>query len=221
MAKIGKKSRKIQFQIGWGGLIALTMSTICVFMWVFILGFWVGQKLVGRTLNEPLQTQAISSAVPEAQKFTSLIPEKREDLETYKEITQQTAREEKTAKLTTPDTEKNEQPEPRHEPIKKEVRDTVDIKRPGHQTRKSTKNGKYFALQIASYREKERANKEAERWRDKGYRTVIKRVELGSKKEIFYRVHLGEYRSVEEATISAKNLAQKYNLQSYVVPIND
>ncbi|OPL16052.1 MAG: hypothetical protein AVO38_01980 [delta proteobacterium ML8_D] len=221
MAKMEKKSRKIQFQIGWGGLLALTMSTICVFMWVFILGFWVGQKLVGRTLNEPLQTQAVSSAVPEEQKVTSLIPDKGEVLEPYKETTLQNAREEKTAGLITPDTEKNEQLGPGHEPVKKEVRDTVDIKGPGYQTRESTKNGKYFALQIASYREKERAYKEADRWRDKGYQTVIKRVELGSKKEIFYRVHLGQYRSVEEATSSAKNLAQKYNLQSYVVPIND
>nr|HDN01171.1 SPOR domain-containing protein [Deltaproteobacteria bacterium] len=220
MAKIGGKSRKIQFQIGWGGLIALTMATICVFLWMFILGFWVGQKLVGRTLDEPLRARAIPRSLPEEQKIISLIPEKVEVSEPDKEINQQTTKWEKSAPPATPNTKKDEQPEPRLGSIKKDVRDTVDIKRHDHQIRK-TKDGRYFALQVASYREKERADKEAGRWRDKGYRTVIRRVELGSKKEIFYRVHLGEYSSVEEATSSAKKLAQKYNLQSYIVPIND
>jgi cell division septation protein DedD len=101
------------------------------------------------------------------------------------------------------------------------VSDTDDVKRPGYQTKKTKKKSTYFTLQIASYRERERANKEAERWRDKGYRAKVRRVELGPEKEIFYRVHLGEYSSVEEATSSAKKLAQKHDLRSYVVPISD
>jgi len=76
-------------------------------------------------------------------------------------------------------------------------------------------------LQIASYRERERANKEARRWRDKGCRAKVRRADLGPEKGIWYRVHLGEYRSVEEAKSEAKKLAQKHDLRSYVVPIRD
>ena len=200
MARTRKKSRKIQFQLGWGGLVALTVSTVCVFLWVFILGFWVGQKLVGRSLDESLQTQVVARVVPEAEEVTPLIPEK---------ITQ----------VTPLDTEEKEQPGPRKESVKKKVRDTDDVKRPGYQTRK--KKSTYFALQIASYRERERANKEARRWRDKGYRAKVRRADLGPEKGVFYRVHLGEYSSVEEATSSAKKLAQKHDLRSYVVHIRD
>jgi DedD protein len=67
MVQIRKKSRKIQFQVSWGGLIALAVSAVCVFLWVFILGFWVGQKLVGRSLDESLQTQVVARAVPETE----------------------------------------------------------------------------------------------------------------------------------------------------------
>ncbi|MBW1965032.1 MAG: SPOR domain-containing protein [Deltaproteobacteria bacterium] len=202
MARIRKKSRKIQFQISWGGLVALAISTVCVFLWVFILGFWVGQKLVGRSLDESLQTQVVARTVPEAEEATPLIPEK---------IT----------RVTPLDTKEKEQPEPRKKLVKKKVRGTDDIKKPGHQIKKTKKKGSYFALQIASYRERERANKEAGRWRDKGYRAKVRRIELGPEKVIWYRVHLGEYGSVEEATNFAKNLAQKHNLRSYVVPIRN
>ncbi len=202
MARTRKKSRKIQFQVGWGGLIALTVSTVCVFLWVFILGFWVGQKLVGRSLDESLQTQVVARAVPEAEEVTPLIPEK-------------------TTQATPLDTKEKEQPEPRKESVKKKVRDTDDVKRPEYQTKKTKKKSTHFALQIASYRERERANKEARRWRDKGYRAKVRRADLGPEKGVFYRVHLGEYSSVEEATSSAKNVAQKHDLRSYVVPIRD
>lgn len=202
MARTRKKSRKIQFQVGWGGLFALTVSTVCVFLWVFILGFWVGQKLVGRSLDESRQTQVVARAVPEAKEATPLIPEK-------------------TTQVTPLDTKEKKQPEPRKESVKKKVRSADDIKRPGHQIKKAKKKSTYFALQIASYRERERANKEARRWRDKGYRAKVRRADLGPEKGIWYRVHLGEFRSVEEATNSAKNLAQKHDLRSYVVPIRD
>ncbi len=202
MARTRKKSRKIQFQLSWGGLIALTVSTVCVFLWVFILGFWVGQKLIGRSLDESLQTQVVARAVPEAEEVAPRIPEK---------ITQ----------VTPLDIKQKEQPEPRKESVKKKVRSADDVKRPGHQIKKAKKKSTHFVLQIASYGERGRANKEAQRWRDKGYRAKVRRADLGPEKGVWYRVHLGEYSSVEEAKSEAKKLAQKHNLRSYVVPIRD
>jgi len=196
MARIRKKSRKIQFQVSWGGLIALTVSTVCVFLWVFILGFWVGQKLTGRSMDESLQTQVVARAVPET-------------------------REEKTTQVIPLDTEEEEQLEPRKEPVKKKVLGADDVRQPHKEVKKTKKKSTYFGLQIASYREKDRANKEARRWRDKDYRAKVRRTDLGPEKGIFYRVYLGEYHSVEEAKSEAKKLAQKHNLKSYIVPIHN
>jgi DedD protein len=183
MAQTRKKSRKIQFQLSWGGLIALTVATFCVFLWVFILGFWVGQKLVGRSsLDESLPPQVVARAVPEAKEPIPSVSEKTGVSKTLK-----------------PDTQA----------VKEEVRD------------KAKKRGVYFVLQIASCRERDRANKEAERWRDKGYRAEVRKADLGPERGIWYRVHLGEFRSVEEATSFAEKLAQKHNLKSYIVPVSD
>jgi DedD protein len=220
MTQIRKKSRKIQFQIGWGGLIALTVSTVCVFLWVFILGFWVGQKLIGHSLDESLQPQVVSRTVPEAEDITPPIPEKIVTSEALKPVIQTTG-EEKTTQVTSMDTEEKKQPEPIKESVEKEVFQADDVKQPGHQIKKAKKNSTYFVLQIASYREMDRADKEAQRWRDGGYQAKVRRADLGHEKGIWYRVHLGEYSSVEEATSAAKKLAQKHDLRSYVVPISD
>lgn len=220
MDQIRKKSRKIQFQISWGGLIALTVSTVCVFLWVFILGFWVGHKLIGHGLDESLQTQVVARTVPEAQEVTSPIPEKIGASEALEPVIQ-TTREEKTTQVVQLNTEEKEQPEPRKEPVKKEVFNADDANRPGHQIKKAEKNSTYFVLQIASYRERELADKEARRWRYEGYQAKVRTADLGPEKGIWYRVHLGEYSSVEEATSVAKKLAQKHDLKSYVVPISD
>ena len=201
MARTRKKSRKIQFQVSWGGLISLIVSTVCVFMWVFILGFWVGQKLVGRSLDESLPTQVVARAVPEAKEITPYISENSEVSERSKPVVR-TAREDKIIQETPLSIKEKEQPEQRKKSVKK-------------------KKNTYFVLQIASYREKNRANKEARKWRDRGYRAKVRRTDLGPEKGIWYRVHLGEHRSVEDATSSAKKLGQKYDLRSYIVPIRD
>ena len=127
----------------------------------------------------------------------------------------------KISRITPLNTEEEEQLEPRKESVKKKVRGENDVRRPSHQIKKAKKKSTYFVLQIASYREKDRANKEARRWRDKGYRVKVRRADLDPEKGIWYRVYLGEYRSIEEATNSAKKLAQKHNLRSYVIPIHD
>lgn len=220
MTRIRKKSRKIQFQISWGGLIALTVSTVCVFLWVFILGFWVGQKLIGRSMDESLQPQVVARTVPEAEDITPVVPEKIGVSEARKPVIQ-TTREEKITRTASMDTEEKKQPEPRKESVKKEVFKADNVKRPGHQIKKAKKDSKYFVLQIASYRERRLADKEAQRWRDAGYQAKVRRADLGPEKGIWYRVHLGDYSSVEEATSAAKKLAQKHDLRSYVVPISD
>lgn len=45
MARTEKTEKKIQFQLSWGGLAAVAVSTICVLLWAFVLGFWSGKKV--------------------------------------------------------------------------------------------------------------------------------------------------------------------------------
>ncbi|NPA94674.1 MAG: hypothetical protein GXO58_04525, partial [Thermodesulfobacteria bacterium] len=53
MAAKSKKGKAIQFQIGWAGLIALIVSCVCVLLWTFVLGFWMGQKVATGNAEKP------------------------------------------------------------------------------------------------------------------------------------------------------------------------
>jgi cell division protein FtsN len=41
-----EKKKRFQLQMGWGGLFALFITSICILVWVFVMGFWLGQKLM-------------------------------------------------------------------------------------------------------------------------------------------------------------------------------
>ncbi len=53
MASKKKKGKAIQFQIGWAGLIAIVVSCVCVLLWTFVLGFWMGQKVANGPSSGP------------------------------------------------------------------------------------------------------------------------------------------------------------------------
>ncbi len=53
MATTKKKGKAIQFQIGWAGLIAIIVSSVCVLLWTFVLGFWMGQKVATGNSSRP------------------------------------------------------------------------------------------------------------------------------------------------------------------------
>lgn len=50
--------KKIQFQMGVGGLIAVFVALVCVLIWVFVLGFWAGKKI--GTQNTPALPSIVS-----------------------------------------------------------------------------------------------------------------------------------------------------------------
>ena len=50
MAVKGKKqSRKIKFELTWGGIAGISVICFCIFLWMFIMGVWIGQSLLQPT----------------------------------------------------------------------------------------------------------------------------------------------------------------------------
>lgn len=42
-----KKKIAIRFELSWGGLLAIGVVCFCIFLWMFLLGVWTGQTLLG------------------------------------------------------------------------------------------------------------------------------------------------------------------------------
>ncbi len=232
MAK--KSSRRFQFQFGWGGMIAIIISSFCALLWMFILGLWVGQKIVGK----PAKTGIL------APKIATMSPPPLPGENTTNTTT--------TGKLnyTSNSTNQNLSSNETNTKVKESPlapKSFYSLKQTGNQTStpglSSSKNKnlsnttstnatsttittkksipkRYFVLQIASYREKDNAVSEARRWRRKGYDSKVVKVFLGPKKGVWYRVYLGQFNTMQEAMAFARRLAKKEGLKSYIVEIN-
>ena len=44
--KKGKKKKKIKFELTPGGLLGVGAVLFCIFLWLFLLGIWVGQTIL-------------------------------------------------------------------------------------------------------------------------------------------------------------------------------
>ncbi len=227
MARSKKKTRKMKFELGLGSMAAVAVSTMCVLLWVFVLGFWVGQKMVGKRVSDNEITLSASPPVvdaisqkdldnegPPLQEMDSEEPSKPQVLseEPSRGLIEEPIVEEK---IDAPGQKQvqNKQVVSRSTPQHKAP------KRPSSVQRAKTKTT-YYALQIAAYRKRERANKEAARWARKGYFTKVKQVDLG-KKGVWYRVYLGRLHNIREAKKLAVKLADTEGLKSYIVPVKE
>jgi cell division septation protein DedD len=246
MAQTRKKGKKFQFQLGWGGVSALAVSTVCVLLWMFVLGFWMGQKLVGRSASTMVaEAPTTSVTLPDISRQAPARPEVVEEEPAKPEplplaqletglITERIEEEEEQPSAvpalpegpvaTAPEAQAIEEPEPAPAETKTVLEPVPPSKPAPAQTveaKEAPKKSTYFVLQIAAYREKQRAENEVSRWTKKGYKMQMRRADLGPKKGVWHRVYMGEFRSIEEATAFAEKVAKSEGLKSYVVPLRD
>jgi cell division septation protein DedD len=86
--------KKIQFQMGFGGLFAIFLSSLLILVWIFILGFWAGQKFIkggGKDLSQLSMESSqgkLSGILPEKKVSTQEdIPDAKKEELVSKEIT--------------------------------------------------------------------------------------------------------------------------------------
>ncbi len=75
----------------------------------------------------------------------------------------------------------------------------------------------FYNVQIASFRESSRAEKEALHWQDKGFNAYVNRTELGSNLGTWHRVYIGPFGHKGEAVSTACKIREQ-GFNSYVVP---
>ncbi len=240
-----KEAKKLRFELGIGGLVALAVSTLCVLLWVFVLGFWVGQKMMGKSirgLEIPATATMPSLQVKGEGPGGKKTPPPRAEANpagerpgpratdgpsgVVEEKIQDEAEESESGpagvtSVTPQETGKVKQPPAAA--ARRPAEPAASSRRAGTSARVKPRgtSPSYFVLQIAAYKDRKRAGKEAARWARKGYYTQVKKVDLGAKKGVWYRVYLGRFDSLGRAREFAVKLADKEGLKSYVVPLKE
>ncbi len=238
-----KKPKPVQFQIGWPGLIAIVISTVCVLLWTFVLGFWMGQKVFTGCDSSKVKTTVVNPRAGLSEKTPAGQSERTESLlygnetglfdeKALEDLKEKLKQEEPAAVPETVQTEvltptgkvphaQEEKKTATSPSTVKEERLAKAVKKPGRVkteklSRKKEELKKYFSLQVASYKTMTQARKEASRWEKKGYYVQIRKADLG-RKGLWFRVLLGKYRTLDTAKKEAAKLASRDGVRSYVV----
>jgi len=229
MAKKTKKRPPFRLEMGWGGLVAVITGGLAAIIWTFVLGVWVGKKVATPTrelLNPPIESKIQSRESYAAR------PSDEKPLFTMKESSSNHEKDDSTSKSLVPKEEKQAESHTSREDlvtvdIKPEIKSTPQRPQADtiHKVSKPSKNlsrskpRPYFALQVASFRDMNHAQREVLRWRNRGFEAFIKKIDLGPKKGFWHRVCIGKYPSIEEAKKGAAKLVKKFKQKAYIIPV--
>ncbi len=208
-----KKEKKSKIKISKLTLVFIILFGLCVIIWSFIIGVWIGTKIGVNEENIALEEEGKSLEIPSpvtpiAPSFNktkvgevpNLLPSQpsekitKSSIHAHKEVTSKKV--EKKISISS----------------RKERKERKKVKKTAHSSPKFTKKevayiaarikSKSFcyAIQVGAFSNKKSAEKMKRLAENKGYKTVIKSTKINGK--IFYRVFVGKYTS--------KNKAKKY-----------
>lgn len=172
----------IRIELGCGGLLGLGVISFCIFLWMYLFGVWTGQSGLQSTLasGDPREIVQAATKLLKAEP-TVITPPAAEGV----------AAEEPQA--TPPPSAKEPNP-PATKPAAKA---------------KEEASPSFFAIQVAAYREEQRALKAVAQWRVREYQAFYLHPEADGN---FYRVLVGHFDSLAEAnSLAAKLEASEQN----------
>ena len=221
-ARKRKKTKKsVRFEVSRLALTGWCCGLFLALFWMFLLGLFVGKGITPANINfteikKRMMAEGIWPGSSEMGRQESPPPStttKRKiplkDLEFYEKLAKK-----KEAQLQKPAVAKT--------PPKEKPPTTVAAKPPppAKQQKKSSVQQKpstdRFTVQLASFKDLTSAKKFAARFRGLKHKATIREVELSGKGR-WYRVQVGKLGSREEATALANDLAQKYQLNAFVI----
>jgi cell division protein FtsN len=221
-ARKRKKTKKsVRFEVSRLALTGWCFGLFLALFWMFLLGLFVGKGITPANINfteikKRMMAEGIwpgssemgrQESPPPSTTTKKKIPLK--DLEFYEKLARK-----KEAQLQKPAVAKI--------PPKEKPPTTVAAKPPpaAKQQKKSSVQQKpstdRFTVQLASFKDLTSAKKFAARFRGLKHKATIREVELPGKGR-WYRVQVGKLGSREEATALANDLAQKYQLNAFVI----
>ena len=221
-ARKRKKTKKsVRFEVSRLALTGWCFGLFLALFWMFLLGLFVGKGITPANINfTEIKKRMMAEGIwpgsgekgrqqtpPPSTTTKKKIPLK--DLEFYEKLTKK-----KEAQLQKPAVAKI--------PPKEKPPTTVAAKPPppAKQQKKSSVQQKpstdRFTVQLASFKDLTSAKKFAARFRGLKHKATIREVELSGKGR-WYRVQVGKLGSREEATALANDLAQKYQLNAFVI----
>lgn len=186
--KAPKENALVRIELGCGGLLGLAVISFCIFLWMYLFGVWTGQSGLQSTLATGDPREIINTAAKLLKEKTPAVDTKAASVQSPlgSDGGEVVAKGEAETQAPPPATA---QPNP---PVAKSDGKPKDENAPS-----------FFAIQVAAYREEQKALKAVAQWRVREYDAFYLQPEADSN---FYRVLIGRFDSLAEANGLASQL---------------
>lgn len=226
-AKKSKRSKKaVKFEMSKAALVGWCFGLLMAFFWMFLLGVFVGKGITPANINlSEIKKKMIAEGVwpgsgksSQQEEFARSANTKKkiplDDLEFYEKLAKK-----KKARL--------REPRPAEMPPEKKSTTAVDSSPPpAAATEQSTTVSKEqqtskgtYTVQLASFKNLDSAKKFVIQLKDMQPAAAIRTVNLPDTGR-WHRVQVGQLSSRAEAAALADRLAEKYNLQAFVISLD-
>jgi len=175
--KAPKENALVRIELGCGGLLGLAVISFCIFLWMYLFGVWTGQSGLQSTLATGDPREIINTAA-------KMLKAKTPAVDTHAPP----------AVVAEAETEATPSPaQPSNPPAAKASGKTKD----------ENNAPSFFAIQVAAYREEQKALKAVAQWRVREYDAFYLKPEPDGN---FFRVLIGRFDSLAEANGLASQL---------------
>jgi len=234
--KEGKQdSKKIKIEMSKIGFVFTLLILVCVFVWSFIIGIWVGTKIASKPEEVVIKEspsvigETPSSEVPSAKESKSTNqtvpkvlppinlpaqPVNKGALKGNQSVKEAVHPKQSTqVKKTVPEKKKT------HEAVKAVKTKAHAVRKP-HREKKSHKriHRPYYTVQVGAFTKWSSAKKLEEEFRHKGYHAEIK-VFKGAHGKKFYKVFVGVFKRRTEAELEVVKIRREFGIKAFVVEV--
>jgi cell division septation protein DedD len=173
--KAPEENALVRIELGCGGLLGLSVITFCIFLWMYLFGVWTGQSGLQSTLATGDPREILNTATKMMQTKTPAVDSKAA---------------ENTAEG---DTEATPATKPQPNPPAAKIAGKT----------KDENAASFFAIQVAAFRDEQKALKAVAQWRVREHDAFYLHPEPDGN---FYRVLIGRFDSLAEANGLASQL---------------
>ncbi len=231
------EGKKIKFELSRLALIFVILFALCLLVWTFILGVWIGTKIGGKPVSEEVALERevrlpsvgnLTSNVSDASQ-APLVTANETSNATQNATSEKQVAEEKEELRQTSETEKKAIV--KKEPVKKEVTKKEELKKETEKTEKKPSYQKkevaqiaakvkgeeavssvgHYSLQVGAFSHKEKAEELKKKAEKMGYFAQIKEANVEGKS--MYKVYVGRFGKREEAEQSISEVKAKLGVE--------
>jgi len=236
MAEKKKDSKKVKIEMSKLGLIFVILIILCIFVWSFIIGVWVGTKIGSKeqeatafTKETPPIVEAQqpkvennTSTAPAPEVLPPLLPAKKQVSQNNVTVPEHKVSEKKAIKPIHKGELKKLQslikPSHHEKTQEKKVTKHKVEKKKSSTKHKAVHKTPYYGVQIGAFSKFSSAKAEAAKFRKKGYHVVIKKVHLKHGK-VLYKVIVGRYHRRRDAEVAIIKIKQEFGVKGFVVEV--